>query len=221
METSILTKEGQEKGKVALPEDIFGLPWNADLVHQVVVSQQANLRTPVAHAKDRSEVRGGGAKPWRQKGTGRARHGSIRSPLWRGGGATHGPLKEKNYAKKINRRAANKALYTILSLKHREGEVLFVNDISIAEPKTKEARSMLASLAKKGERTDLVKDTGNRALVLIPEKDEATEKSFRNIASVRVEEARNLNALLAMSYALIIFVDPERTIEILASRTKK
>src|SRR5690242_1243633 len=97
METKIYNHKGVETGKIQLPEDVFGVKWNADLVHQVVVSMESSARTAVAHVKNRGEVSGGGKKPWQQKGTGRARHGSIRSPIWVGGGVTHGPRKDKNF----------------------------------------------------------------------------------------------------------------------------
>ena len=103
-----LQSKSGRSGKINLPENAFGLPWNSDLVHQVVVAMTGNRRTPVAHTKTRGEVSGGGRKPWRQKGLGKARHGSIRSPIWVGGGVAHGPRKDKDYSRKINAKAKKK-----------------------------------------------------------------------------------------------------------------
>src|SRR3954467_5139183 len=109
MESTVYNQKGKEVGKIQLAEQIFGLKWNADLVHQVVTSMESSARTNVAHTKNRGEVSGGGKKPWQQKGTGRARHGSIRSPIWVGGGVTHGPRKDKDYDRKINKKMKAKA----------------------------------------------------------------------------------------------------------------
>src|SRR3990167_1261513 len=110
MESTLYNIQAKETGKIEIPESIFGVPWNADLVHQVVVSMQGNARPNVADTKGRGEVRGGGKKPWKQKGTGRARHGSSRSPIWKGGGVTHGPTNERNYDRKISKKMRNKEI---------------------------------------------------------------------------------------------------------------
>ena len=146
--SAIYDTKGKEVGSVNLPEDVFGQKWNADLVHQVVTSMLSTARTSVAHTKNRGEVRGGGKKPWQQKGTGRARHGSIRSPLWVGGGVTHGPRNDKDYTRKVNKKMKSKALYSIISAKFNRGEILFVNDLSTKAMKTSEAKNILASLSK-------------------------------------------------------------------------
>ena len=140
IETQIYNQKGKSVGKLELPGSIFGVAWNGDLVHQVVTAMQANSRTPIAHTKDRSDVRGGGRKPWKQKGTGRARHGSSRSPIWIGGGVTHGPRNEKSYDQKINKKMKAKALYTVLSEKLRKGQILFIEELALKNIKTKHCK---------------------------------------------------------------------------------
>lgn len=147
LEANVFDMEGKGAGKITLPESIFGLSWNADLVHQVVTSMMTDAREPIAHAKMRGEVAGTGKKPWQQKGTGRARHGSRRSPIWVGGGTTHGPRNDKNYARNINKKMKTKALYTLLSKKLRDGEVVFMKSLDLAEPKANNARSVLSRVA--------------------------------------------------------------------------
>src|SRR3989344_9536903 len=130
MESVIYNIEGKKIGTVTLSERVFGVRWNADLVKQEADSLLSTKRKNVAHTKDRGEVRGGGKKPGRQKGTGRARHGSSRSPIWKGGGVTHGPRSAKIYARKINRSAARKALLVTLSRKYKDGEIIFVDSLA-------------------------------------------------------------------------------------------
>lgn len=220
MEAKIYDTKGKETGKVKLPETVFGLPWNGDLVHQVVTSQQANARITYAHTKDRSEVRGGGKKPWRQKGTGRARHGSRRSPIWIGGGITFGPRKEKNYEQKANKKMRTKALYTVLSRKLKDGELIFVDDIAIKEPKTKDAKAILDALAKNEGMEKLTTKPKNAALVLLADRDLDTAKSFRNLPSVYVEEARNMNPVNLLSYKYVVIAKPEEAVKFLESKTE-
>lgn len=148
MELKVYNQKAEEVGKIKLSEAVFGLSWNPDLVHQVMTAMRANQRKGTAHAKTRAEVRGGGRKPWRQKGTGRARHGSIRSPLWRGGGVTFGPTKEKVYSQKINKKMKRKALFVALSQKARDNEILILDDWKLKTPKTKEASAIMKSLSK-------------------------------------------------------------------------
>ena len=197
---------------VELPDRIFGLKWNADLVHQVVTSQTANQRQSVAHVKNRAEVRGGGKKPWRQKGTGRARHGSIRSPIWKGGGVTHGPTKERVFTKKINKKMAKKALYTVLSAKARDGEIILMENLKFQEPKTKLAAGVFKNLSGLDHFKNLQK--GNGVLVALPEKEVLSKRALRNLPFVGSEEARNLNAHKVLQYKYIMF--PKSVIEFLA-----
>lgn len=214
MEAVIYNKEGKEEGKVTLPESIFGVVWNSDLVHQVVVAQRENSRFSTAHTKDRSEVRGGGKKPWQQKGTGRARHGSSRSPIWRGGGITFGPRKDKKYGKKINKKMKVKALFAVLSRKLKDGEIIFVDSLSYDAPKTREAQAFLNNIGENFEGFDKTK------LITFPEYDEKTARSFRNIGNVLVNKVQNLSPLEALSSKYLVFVNPTDTIKFFESKLK-
>ena len=156
MKTDIYSKEGKKTGSVELPENIFGVAWNNSLMYQVVTVMQANARTPVAHTKDRGDVRGGGKKPWQQKGTGRARHGSIRSPIWKGGGVTHGPRNEKVYARELPKKMRAKALFMALSRKLKDGELIFVDSLGLTTPKTASAKSTLMALSKDFKRLRII-----------------------------------------------------------------
>ena len=221
MEALIYNQKGEEAGKIKLPEAVFGLPKNDDLVHQVVISMQSNLRTPVAHTKGRGEVRGGGKKPWQQKGTGRARHGSIRSPLWRGGGVTHGPIKDKNYEKKINKKMKVKALYTILSQKMRDNEILFVDNFAFTKPKTQEAVSAMKSLSKISEYKNLFSKKNNAAYLALGKKDLNTAKSFANLSNIKIDDVKNLNPMDVVNYKYLIIEQPEESVKFIQGKLEK
>ncbi|MCR4283857.1 MAG: 50S ribosomal protein L4 [Parcubacteria group bacterium] len=220
METKIYNQKGEESGKIKIPKNIFGLAWNDDLIHQVVVSMQSNKRAPIAHAKGRGEVSGGGKKPWRQKGTGRARHGSSRSPIWKGGGVTHGPLSEKNYTKKINKKMKQKALFVALSRKLNDNEILFLDKVNLDKTKTKEAVGILKSLSKIKGFEKLIVKKKNAALVAMPAKDINTSLSFRNISGIGVGEVKNLNILDILSSKYLIMLNTKDSIGVLESRIK-
>lgn len=212
MKATIYNQDGKQVKDMELADAVFGLPWNEDLVHQVIVAMRANMRTPIAHVKNRGEVAGSGIKPWRQKGTGRARHGSKRSPIWVGGGISHGPRKDRDYSQKINKKMKKKALYTILSQKLRDNQLMFLNKIVLAKPKTKDAAEIIKSLAKVENFGRLVTKKKNRVILALPFKDEGAAKSFRNIPGLTVTEARNINPLDLINYQYAIFVDPETSV---------
>ena len=206
MEAPLHNQDGKEIGKLTLPEAVFGVKWNADLVHQVVEAMRSNFRVAIAHAKGRGEVRGGGIKPWKQKGTGRARHGSIRSPIWVGGGVAHGPNKNKDFDRKINKKVRAKALATVLSRKLKDKEVYFLDALS-TDGKTKSAVSVLSKLADKFGKKEFMYKKGSRLLIALPGRDVKVEKSFSNVKVVKVLEQRNMNALETLTYKTIIFVN--------------
>ncbi|OHA62312.1 MAG: 50S ribosomal protein L4 [Candidatus Wildermuthbacteria bacterium GWA2_46_15] len=192
-------QSGEETGKTLLPKAIFEVKVNSDLLHQVVRSQMANQRQGTAHTKTRSEVRGGGKKPWRQKGTGRARHASIRSPLWRGGGIIFGPTKDKIYKQKINRKMARKALLMTLSGKAEEQELVVLDDLKMEEAKTKEMAKMIQRL-----RSKVASLKKGSLLFILPEKDEKVIRAIHNLSDVETIEARNINALKILSFKNLI-----------------
>ncbi len=203
MKVDLYNKEGKKTGKkVDLPEEVFGLKVNPDLVYQVIRAQQMRRRQNTAHTKERGEVRGGGRKPWRQKGTGRARHGSIRSPIWKGGGVTFGPRKERNYKKKINKKAKRKALSMVLSAKRENGMMIFITDLDIKEPKTNEMRNLLERMPCEGS-----------TLILLPQVDRNIILSARNIEKVDTMQVSDVNPLDLMSYKNIIV--PKESLEIM------
>ncbi len=214
METTVYNQKGKEAGKIELPETVFGLSWNADLVHQVVVAMTSSMRDSIAHTKTRGEVRGGGKKPWQQKGTGRARHGSSRSPIWVGGGVAHGPRSDKNYDRKVNKKAKTKALYTILSKKFRDGEILVVDSLAFTAPKAKEAKVTLLSLSKVKGFEKLGTKPKNAAIIAIDKKYPEVIKSFGNFGNVSVEELRNINPVSVLNHKYLVITNPKESLKI-------
>lgn len=218
LEAALYNQKGASAGTFTLPEAVFGVKWNADLVHQVVVAMQANKRAGTAHTKDRSEVSGGGKKPWKQKGTGRARHGSSRSPIWTGGGVTFGPRNDKDYSQKINKKMRAKALFAVLSRKFADDALLLVDGLSFKEMKTKDATIALSSFAaiKGFEKLGSKKPT--TALLVLPEHDAILEKSFANLPGVTVMTVNDLNALVTMSFHHVVVVDPAKSVATLEAK---
>ena len=218
LKAPLYTKEGKESLVLDLPEVIFGTPWNPDLVHQVAVAMDANARNTVAHTKDRSDVRGGGKKPWRQKATGRARHGSSRSPIWSGGGITFGPNKNRDFSKKINKKMRNKALFSLLSRKFKDGSILFVESLDFENPSTKGAKEVLGVLSKIEGFDGLETKKRNAALISFGEKNSSVEKSFRNISNIEIGESRNLNVRDMLKYKYLVVIDSLKTIDFLKTK---
>lgn len=217
-EAEIFSMQGEKKGTIALPPELFAVAWKPDLVHQVVVGMEANARPVTAHTKDRSEVSGGGKKPWKQKGTGRARHGSTRSPIWKGGGVTHGPRAEKIYAVKINKKMRSAALASVLSKKLKDGEIIFVDSLAFTAPKTKEAVAALGAIAKAANKSELKTKRKNAAIIALAGKDKNIEKSFSNIGSLITQEARNLNPVDLVHKKFLVIERPEETFKVLLAR---
>lgn len=218
LEAPVYTDKGVVAGNIKLPEAVFGLKWNNDLVHQVITSMLANKRAGTAHTKDRGEVRGGGKKPWKQKGTGRARHGSSRSPIWVGGGTTHGPRSEKDYSKKINKKMRAKALYTVLSQKYSDGNILLIEALTLSAPKTKDAAVVLSNLSKIAGFENVVSKKKTAVLIALPESTDALQKSFANLPGATLTAVANLSALAALNANRIVLVNPHKTFELLVQK---
>lgn len=202
MKADVFNKENIKVAEIDLPVEIFGIGWNEKLVHQSLMTQLANRRQPLAHTKDRSEVRGGGKKPWRQKHTGRARAGSIRSPLWRGGGVTFGPRKEKIFSKKINQKMKRLALFSVLSRKFKDEEIKIINDFNLP-PKTKSITEMIKKFFK--EKTSL--------LFISAKKGADIFKAARNIPKTKVLSVDSLNIYDCLIYKYI-FLEKEAVLTI-------
>ena len=208
MKYPVYNQKGEDAGTILLPKEVFEVDLNNDLVHQVVVSQTANRRKVIAHTKDRKQVSGGGRKPWRQKGTGRARHGSIRSPIWRGGGITFGPTKERVFKKKIPQKMKRKALFMVLSAKAKNKLLLVLDKLAIEKPKTKQAAGLIKDL-----RANIKDFKTGTILITIPKNDKNIVLSVRNMVRVEVKQARDLNALDLLSFKYLIM--PKESVKVI------
>ncbi len=208
MKVPIYNQKGEETGKTDLPSEVFDVKFNADLVHQVVVSQMANQRRVLAHTKDRSEVKGGGRKPWRQKGTGRARTGSIRSPLWRSGGITFGPTKERKYDKIIPKKIRRKALFMVLSQKAKDKELVLLDEIKVEKAKTKKMIEIIRNTIYK-----ILNINKGSVLIALPKKDKNVILSARNIPKTATIPAKDLNCLDILNYKYLML--PKEAIKVI------
>lgn len=196
MKIKVYNQEGKEAGEISLPKEIFEVPMNPDLVHQVATSQMSNRRKTTARVKDRSEVRGGGRKPWRQKGTGRARHGSSRSPIWRGGGITFGPTQERTFKKRVPRKMRRKALLMVLSSKAKDKSLIVLDQLKLDKVKTKLIVQVLNNLPSKDQ----------SSLVILPKLEKELVLAARNIPEVGTTEAKDLNVLDLLSFKYLIIL---------------
>lgn len=176
----LFKSDGSTKGEIKLDAEVFGIEPNLDVLHQVVNAQRAAARAGTASVKSRGQVRGGGRKPWRQKGLGRARHGSIRSPIWVGGGVAHGPT-PRDYAQRTPKKMKRLALRSALSARAAESAIRVVEDLDWAAPKTKQAVKLLDGM-----------DTRGKVLVVLGQLDGVAARSFRNLADVRIIEPGQL-----------------------------
>ena len=190
---TVYDRDGKEPGQVELPEAVFNAPLNAAVLHQAVRRQQANDRQGTHETKTRGDVSGGGKKPWKQKGTGRARQGSTRAPQWRHGGTVFGPH-PRSYEQKMPRKQRRLALRVALSVKAQEGAVRILEEIALEEPKTRLVADLFAQLG-----------AGAGTLFVIPEHDLLLEKSTRNLASVKTILAVNLNPTDVLTADTLVF----------------
>lgn len=207
MKVDVYTMQGKKTGDTAeLPADIFEAPVNVDLMHQAYVRQLANARLGTHSTKVRSEVSGGGKKPWRQKGTGRARQGSIRSAQWVGGGKIHTP-KPRDYTKDMPKKMRRAALRSALSVKAADNEIIVIDDLAVKTPKTKEMAKVLEKLV--GDAT---------SLILIPAKGEGEQmvlRSTRNLPGTKVLLANYLNVRDLLGYDKVVL--PVSALDVISS----
>lgn len=192
-EVMLFNQDGSEAGNIELESSVFGIEPNNHVIHEVVVMQRAAKRQGTHAVKNRSAVRGGGRKPWRQKGTGRARQGSIRSPQWVGGGVVFGPTTERNYQYKLPKKVRRLALKSALSSKVKNDNIIVLNDLQFEAPKTKDMVNVLAGLS-----------VNDKALIVTSDKNENVIRSANNLQKVKVITVKEVNVLDLMSYDKLI-----------------
>ncbi len=208
MKITVYNQEGEEAGEALLPKEIFDVKASPDLIYQVAVSQMANKRIVIANTKDRGEVRGGGKKPWRQKGTGRARHGSIRSPLWRHGGIIFGPTKARIFKKRIPQKMKRLALFMVLSLKVKDNLLVLLDELKVEKAKTKEMAKIIENLRLKVENFK-----SGTSLMALPEIDKNLILAARNLPDIKTIQAKELNSLDLLNCKYLIM--PKDSIKII------
>lgn len=208
IQAKLYNQEGKEAGVIDLPPDLFAVRAPADLIHQAFRTQLANSRVAIANTKGRGEVSGGGKKPWRQKGTGRARHGSTRSPLWIGGGVTFGPTKDRNYSKALPKKMKRKAVLGVLSGKFRDGEIIFIDKLIIDAPKTKKANVILQKLL-----LILKPERRSSQLIFTNPVNKDVYRAFRNLPRTKVIAPANLNVGDMLNFRYIFM--PQESVEAL------
>jgi large subunit ribosomal protein L4 len=192
MQVPVYNIQGEQVSETELRDDIFAVPVNEALMHQALVRQLANARLGTHKTKTRGEVTGGGRKPWRQKGTGRARQGSIRAPHWRGGGTVFGPM-PRSYKQRMPRKMRRQALRSALSVKASESQVKVLDALEMVEPKTKELLRILEGLG-----------VGSSVLILLPQSDQVILRSVHNLPKVRTLVAQYLNVRDLLQYDYIL-----------------
>jgi large subunit ribosomal protein L4 len=221
MQVNVYTTEGKVSKKLDVPEAIFGATWNADLVSQVLYSQASNRRAGTAHTKNRAEVRGSHKKPWNQKGSGRARHGSAQSPLWKGGGVTFGPRNEKNYKKTIPKGMKVAALFSLLSAKLASGKVIFVDTLPTQTGKTKDADITMKGLTTIERFKTLCYKKPNNVYLTTSKGDQTTKRAFRNLPYMTLHTMDDLNPLDLANTRYLVIANPEETIAYLSAKIAK
>lgn len=208
LKVKVYNKSAEAIKDLELKEKIFKVAVNNELLHQVVVGQMANARQVLADTKGRAEVSGGGKKPWKQKGTGRARVGSTRSPIWRGGGVTFGPSSDRNFKKKINQKSKQKAMFMVLSERLKEGSLVIIDDLSSKEYKTKDFNALITAVEEK-----VLKTKRRDILVINGAKDHKAYRSSTNLENVKMINPENISALELLNHKYLLI--DENTVKLL------